>query len=81
MKNPKTKRIGGQLILGNDVEEHLVKRLIICGEWGYPLDTYDLRLIVKGFLDRQEKVIAKFSDNMPGLEWAQSFLKRYKEKL
>ena len=75
MKNPKLKRIGGQSILGNDIEEHLVKRLIICGEWDYPLDTYDLRLTVKGFLDRQGKLIAKFSDSMPGLEWAHSFLK------
>ena len=42
MKNPKRKRIGGQLIFGNDVEEHLVKRLIIGGEWGNPLDTYEV---------------------------------------
>ena len=39
MKNPKPKSIGGQLILRNDVEENLAKRLIISGEWGYPLDS------------------------------------------
>ena len=47
---PNTKKHGGQVILGVDVEEQLVNRLITCANWGYPLDKMDLRLVVKGYL-------------------------------
>ena len=71
---PNLKKQGGQPVLGTDVEELLVKRVKTCGEWGFPMDSMDLRLIVKGYLDRRGMNIAKFKENMPGKEWAVSFL-------
>ena len=39
---------GGQVALGARLEKHLVNRLVLCAEWGYPMDTFDLWCIVKG---------------------------------
>ena len=74
-------QLKGLMALNGEVEEHLVKRLITCGEWGYPMDTFDLRLIVKSYLDKQGLQINKFKNNMPGKDWARSFLKQHKSKL
>jgi len=80
-KNPDGKRIGGQPILGTKFVEVLVKRIITCGKWGFPLGAYDLRLIVKGCLDRRGMKTNKFKDNLPGCDWVQSFLKRHKNNI
>ena len=45
---------------------------------GYPLTAFDLRIIIcKTFLDRKGLKATKFSGNMPGEDWAKSFLKRH----
>ena len=56
-------KIRGQTALNDPIEEIIVKRLITCGEWGYPMDTFDLRIITKGYLDRQGIKIGKFKNN------------------
>lgn len=76
-----TRKQGGQTVLTKEEEELIVDRLILCGEWGYPLDTYDLRLFVKGYLDRRGKTVEKFKNNMPGKEFAAGFLKRHRDCL
>lgn len=38
----------------------------------------DLRLVVKGYLDKQGRSVKKFTNNLPGNDWALSFLKRHK---
>lgn len=81
LKNPDTKTPGGQTTLSLEEEAILVERIVLCAEWGYPIDSYDLRLIVKGFLDRRGKVVPKFKNNLPGRDFAMSFLKRHKDKL
>ena len=72
---------GGQVALGAQFEKHLVNRLVLCAEWGYPMDTFDLRCIVKAHLDRRGVNHKCFKNNMPGKDWATSFLKRHKEYL
>lgn len=81
IKNPDTKKQGGQVVLSEVVEKRLVERLITCANWGYPMDTLDLRMIVKSFLDRRGVNEQRFKDNLPGREWVSSFLKRHKKKL
>lgn len=43
--------------LSDETEQYLIKYLNICSEWGYPLDAYDLRLLIKGYLDRMGTLI------------------------
>lgn len=77
----RVKRQGGQTSLSNEDEKLLVSRLQVCSDWGYPLDSFTLRGIVKDFLDRQGKTVKKFRDNLPGKEFVWSFMKRHKESL
>ena len=52
------------------------------GAWGYPLDLFDLRIITKMLLDKSGRKVAKFGPtNLPGLEWAKSFVSRHKSLL
>lgn len=81
LKDPGTRKHGGQCELSEEVEEFLVKRLITCADWGYPLDTMDLRMIVKAYLDRRGVNSRRFSQNMPSADWVHNFVKRHKDQL
>lgn len=76
-----TQTQGGQSVLSSEEEKKLVDRLMICAEWGYPMDTYDLRIIVKHYLDACGRTIKRFANNMPGRDFAISFLQRHKANL
>ncbi|XP_063232409.1 uncharacterized protein LOC134536584 [Bacillus rossius redtenbacheri] len=80
-KGDKIKKKGGQTVLSEEEEKILVDRLQVCAEWGYPLDSLTLRLIVKDFLERQGKNVPRFKDNTPGRDFVYSFLERHKEAL
>ncbi|KAG5883883.1 hypothetical protein JTB14_007771 [Gonioctena quinquepunctata] len=47
------------------------------GDWGFPLTLYDIRLIVKAFLDRFGRNEYRFKNNMPGSDFVMTFLKRH----
>ena len=75
------KKQGGQTVLSSGEEEILVQSLVLCASWGYPMDSYDLRLVVKGYLDRRGVDVKRFKGNMPGVDWAESFVMRHKYSL
>uniref|UniRef100_A0A1B6GCB9 DDE-1 domain-containing protein n=1 Tax=Cuerna arida TaxID=1464854 RepID=A0A1B6GCB9_9HEMI len=75
------KQKGGQTVLSSEEEKLIVNRLQICSEWGYPIDSFTLRLLVKDFLDRKGKNVKKFKNNLPGKDFVYSFLQRYKVEL
>ncbi|CAI9734529.1 Hypothetical predicted protein [Octopus vulgaris] len=75
------KKHSGKTVLSSGEDEILVQRLMLCASWGYPMDSYDLRLIVKGYLDRRGVDVKRFKGNMPGVDWAESFLMRHKDSL
>lgn len=75
------KPLGGQTALTNDTEEYIVENLNICADWGYPLDTTDLRYIVKMYLDTAQISIKKFKNNFPGPDFVEGFLKRNHGKI
>jgi len=81
VKNKNIKTQGGQTSLRIDEEKLLVNIILDCAEWGYPIDRFDLRSLVKSYLDRRGKKVRKFKNNMPGKNWADGFLIRHKEKL
>lgn len=67
---------GGQLALSDLEEVTLAKDVSLLGEWGFPQDILDVRLLVKKFLDEQRRHVKRFVDNTPGVEWGLAFLKR-----
>lgn len=77
----KLKKRGGQTVLSPEEEAVLVDRLKICSDWGYPIDSLTLRLLIKDYLERQGRQVKKFKHNMPGPDFVASFLSRHKEFL
>jgi len=82
-KNPgkHMKKQGGQCVLSNHTEKLIAESLITCSSWGYPLGIYDLRCIVKSYLDRKGETGRQLKNNMPGPEFAMSYLKRHRQLL
>ncbi|XP_028030015.1 uncharacterized protein LOC114242908 [Bombyx mandarina] len=70
---------GAPRALKPETEDYIIQYINICSEWGYPLDTYDFRLLIKGYLDRVGIEVKRFKDNMPGPDFVESFLRRHKE--
>lgn len=70
---------GGQTALSTDEEKLIVANLLTISEYGFPIDQYELRVLVKNYLDRKGVRLRKFQNNMPGSDWTKSFLKRNKE--
>lgn len=56
-------------------------QLEICSDWGYPVDSLPLRLIIKDSCEKQGKQVHRFKNNMPGPDFVESFLKHHKEVL
>ena len=55
------------------------EHVISISDYGFPFDTYDLRLAVKFLLDKKGLNINCFQNNFPGLDWSRSFLKRHQD--
>lgn len=70
---------GGQTVLSAEEEALIVDRIKTCSDWGYPIDSLTLRLLVKDYLERQGKIVRQFKNNCPGTDFVVSFLKRHKE--
>ena len=75
------KKPGSQTVLTEDEEKVLVSRVITMGKWGFSLDAMDLRMLVKSYLDRRGVTVKKFKNNVPGTDWATSFIRRHKQQL
>ena len=48
-------KLGRPTVLSTEEERTLVERIIVMGEWGFPLKGRDLRHLIKGYLDRMGK--------------------------
>ncbi|KAJ4435868.1 hypothetical protein ANN_18488 [Periplaneta americana] len=46
-------------------------------EWGFPLTPFDVRCIVKQYLDKKGATEKRFKNNLPGDDWYRSFLQRH----
>ena len=73
-----TKKHGGQLNLSVECEQSLLQVISSLTDWKVPLCGYDIRLLVKHYLDNSGVVHSIFKENFPGNNWLQGFMKRYK---
>lgn len=69
LKNRYKCKIGGQPALNTTEEKNLVKGILCCAKWGFPLRNNDIRDIVQTYLNREGRVEKRFCDNRPGLDW------------
>ena len=81
MNEEPLKTKGGQPVFCAETENILVSRIILMSEWSYPLDSYELRLLIKSMLDRKGTRSKIFKNNMPGRDWVKTFLKRNSAKI
>lgn len=75
------KKQGGQTVLSEETEKLIIKYINICADWGYPLDSLDLRYIIKYYLDKLGRTELRFKNNFPGPDFASSFIKRHKNEI
>jgi len=72
----KNKKHGGQCAMSFEEERLLAEGIVKFCEWGFPLTRQDMRLLVKGYLDRKGVKIKQFKNNYPGIDWFYNFLCR-----
>lgn len=77
--NKTMKSHGGQTVLSKNTEEEFIKYINVCADWGYPLETYDLRYLIKLYLDKLGIIEKRFKNNIPGPDFVAGFLKRHKD--
>ncbi|XP_045497433.1 MFS-type transporter clz9-like [Colias croceus] len=75
------KQQGGQPALSLETENYIIEYINVCAEWGYPMDSLDLRYIIKMYLDKLGVTNTRFKNNMPGPDFVQCFLNRHKDKI
>lgn len=71
------KRVGAPLRLSAECEQRLLLTIDHLSEWKVPLDSMDIRLLVKEYLDRTGVTDSRFKNNCPGVDWVNSFVKRH----
>lgn len=62
-------------------ESIFVDYLCLISEWGFPIDSFGLRKLAKGYLDSNGREVHTFKNNIPGRDWALAFLKRHEKIL
>ena len=72
-----SKMAGGQNRLSEECEDAILSTIHLVTEWRVPLNTLELRTLVKSYLDKIGLIDNVFKDNMPGLDWIYSFMKRH----
>lgn len=78
LKNIHNLKVGHPEIFSNNEEKSFVDHIITMSNFGFPVDKSDLRYILKSYLDRIGRKVPVFCNNLPGLSWTASFLKRHK---
>lgn len=81
VKGKHSKKVGGPTKLTEMEERHFVDVLLVAGEFGSPLTAFDLRILVKMYLNKAGKTIRQFDANMPGIDWVAKFLERHNDRL
>ena len=76
LKNKHSGKVGRPTVFTELEEKIFVKHCITVSDMGIPISLYDLRCIVKSYLDSLKRNVSCFPGNMPGWEWGKSFIER-----
>ena len=77
IKGLHSKKHGGQTVFNDRDEQTLVTNLLKCADYGMPLDTTDVKIFVQTYLQKANRTVSKFKNNIPGDDWISSFLGRH----
>ena len=70
-----------QLVFSAEEEEAFVHHIITVSEWGFPFDMWDAQAMVKIYLQKSGRTVARFKNNMPHCDRVRSFLKRHGDSI
>ena len=62
----RSKQYGGQKQLSGSFENTLVGTIDELSEWKVPLSGFDIRCLVKTYLDKMDYIDPRFNNNLPG---------------
>lgn len=71
------KKLGRPQELSDAVEAALIKCLVKCGEFNYPMRKADLQDVVQSYLTEHD-IVSRFPNSRPAREWCRAFLKRHR---
>jgi len=66
MNKEHNKKVGRPTVLTGLEEETIVSHLLTCAEWRFPVDRFELKIIVKSYLTSVGKTANCFRNNMTG---------------
>lgn len=72
---------GRQCIFNETEEAMFIRHAEEMCNFGFPITLFDLRCIVKMYLDKKGLNVNQFQNNMPGKTWADMFMKRHKQEI
>lgn len=76
-----TKKVGRPTVFSEEEELSFIRHTVSLSDLGIPISLFDVRCVVKSYLDTQSRKVIQFKGNMPGWDWSQSFLERHKTAL
>lgn len=77
LKDKHNKNVGRPVTFTDNEEKYFENHLLMLNEMGVTMNMLDFRLIVKRYLDSNNKRIATFKNNLPGYDWGALFLERH----
>ena len=73
------KSVGRQTVLSMTEEKVIAEKMLVMGDWGFPLRPLDVKMLVREFLNEKGFTTRFGPDNMPGKDWMMGFLNRHPE--
>ncbi|KAF2899780.1 hypothetical protein ILUMI_06401 [Ignelater luminosus] len=67
-------KVGHPSIFKEETENTTIRCIAMCADWGFPLTTLDIRLIVKSYMDQHGYTEPMFKNNLPGYDWVKAFI-------
>ena len=81
VKGRHSKKVGHPTVLNVDEEEAIVGGILTLAEWGFPMDRFVLKMIVRDYLNSTKRKVLVFKNNTPGPDYINNFLNWHKHRL